>query len=92
MRRIYSILFIYLVLFSQFNSTQTKRHLDYSLTLDSTNWSYDSTNNVYYQIGVTYCTNPESTDYESLGIYVPGEYMTCTSSNSKYTCSINSSG
>ena len=92
MSRINSILFIYLVLFSQFNSTPTKRHLDYSLTLDSTNWSYDSTNNVYYQIGVAYCTSPVSTDYESLGIYVPGEYMTCTSSGSTYSCSINSSG
>ena len=92
MSRINSILFIYLVLFSQFNSTPTKRHLDNSLALDSTNWSYDPTNNVYYQIGVTYCTSPVSTTFESLGIYVPGEYMTCTSSGSTYSCSINSSG
>ena len=92
MSRINSILFIYLILFSQFNSTPKKRHIDYSLALDSSNWSYDSTNNVYYQIGVTYCTSPVSTTYETLGIYVPGEYMTCTSSGSTYSCSINSSG
>ena len=62
------------------------------MTLDNSNWNYDSTNNVYYQIGVTYCTSPASETYETLGIYIPGEYMTCTQGSSTYTCSINSSG
>ena len=92
MSRINSILIIYLLLFSQIDSSPIKRKLDYSLVLDTSNWSYDSTNNVYYQIGVAYCTNPASTTYETLGIYVPGEYMTCTKGTSTYTCSINSSG
>ena len=92
MGRINSILFIYLLLFSNINLIPlAKRKLD-SLTLDSSKWNYDSTNNVYYQIGVNYCTNPENTTYETLGIYVPGEYMTCTKGSSTYTCSINSSG
>ena len=47
-----SILLIYLVLFSTLNCLPTKRQLDNSLTLSTSNWSYDSTNNVYYQIGV----------------------------------------
>ena len=93
MERINSILFIYLILFSTISSLPHSQRKLASLTLDSSNWSYDSTNNVYYQIGVTYCTNPASTTYETLGIYVPGEYMTCTQgSSSTYTCSINSSG
>ena len=92
MSRINSILFIYLILFSQMGSTPSKHRLADSLILDSTNWSYDSSNNVYYQIGITYCSNPVSTTYETLGIYNPGEYMTCSASNSKYSCSINSSG
>ena len=87
-----SILFIFLIIFSNFNCSPVKRKLDYSLTLSTSNWSYDSTNNVYYQIGLVYCTNPASTTYESLGIYIPGEYMTCTEGSSTYTCSINSSG
>ena len=91
MNRINSILFLYLVLFSSNNSSPTKRKLD-SLTLSTSNWSYDSSNNVYYQIGVTYCANPASTTYETLGIYVPGEYMTCTQGSSTYSCSINTSG
>ena len=83
MSRIYSILLLYLILLSHFNSKPNLlRKLEYSLTFDNTNWSYDSTNNVYYQIGVFYCSNPASTTHESLGIYVPGEYMTCTESNS----------
>ena len=69
------------------------RHLEsYTLTFDNSNWSYDSTRGVYYQIGVVYCKNPVNTEYQSLGIYVPRQYLTCTESNGKYSCSINSSG
>ena len=92
MIRIKSILFIYLILFSTINSFPLPKRKLASLTLNSSNWSYDSTNNVYYQIGLTYYTNPATTTYETLGIYVPGEYMTCTQGSSGYTCSINSSG
>ena len=92
MVRIKSILYIYLILFSTINSFPLKKRKLASLTLDNSNWNYDSTNNVYYQIGVTYCTSPASETYETLGIYIPGEYMTCTQGSSTYTCSINSSG
>lgn len=72
---------------SQKNSDGT-----YSLDLDDSKWNYDETNNVYYQIGVVYCTNPETTDYESLGIYVPGDYFNGTkNSDGTYTCTINTS-
>jgi len=84
MVRIKSILFIYLILFSTINSFPLPKRNLASLALDSSNWSYDSTNNVYYQIDVTYCTNPATTTYETLGIYIPGEYMTCTQGSSKY--------
>ena len=54
------------------------------------NWQYDETNNIYYQIGLVYCMNPEDTAYESCGIYVPGEYFDGTkNSNGTYTCSVN---
>ena len=81
--------------FSLINKSNNLRLTDttYSLSFDSTNWSYDSSNGVYYQIGVIYCTNPATTDYNSLGIYVPANYLTCTAgSSNKYSCSINSSG
>ena len=64
----------------------------YNLDLDSSKWNYDETNNVYYQIGVVYCAKPETTDYESLGIYVPGDYFKGTkNSDGTYTCEINTS-
>ena len=71
------------------------RNLESSLVLDKDNWSYDSTNGVYYQIGVTYCKYPASSTHNILGIYVPGNYMSCSSSStssSKYSCSINTEG
>ena len=64
----------------------------YTLDFDSKDWSYDSDNKVYYQIGVVYCTNPVDIDYQSLAIFVPEEYMKCSESSGKYSCSINSSG
>ena len=78
MVRIKSILYIYLILFSTINSFPLQKRKLASLTLDNSNWNYDSTNNVYYQILVPYCTSPASETYETLGIYIPGEYMTCT--------------
>ena len=93
MGRIYSILLIFLILNSNYNCTNLLRHLDtYTLTFDSSAWSFDSTNGVYYQIGNVYCTTPVNTDYQSLGIYVPQEYMTCIGSGDSYSCTINSSG
>ena len=87
-------LITFICIFQSIFTTKNKRHLtSYSLSFDNTNWSYDSTNGVYYQIGIVYCTNPASTDYNSLGIYVPENYLSCTSSSSsKYSCTVNSGG
>ena len=61
-----------------------------ALAFDHSNWSYDSENNVYWQIGVVYCEQPETTEYESLGIYVPGDYMNATANgDGTYTCTVN---
>ncbi len=62
-----------------------------SLKFDSDNWSYDSSNNVYYQIGVNYVENVVSSTYESFGIYVPGDYLKCTASGDAYSCEVDSS-
>ncbi len=60
------------------------------LSLNMSKWKYDSTNNIYYQLGIVYCVDPETTTYESLGIYVPGSYMTGTkNSDGTYTCTLN---
>jgi hypothetical protein len=72
--------------------TVTDDYSTSSLHINMNNWSYDSTNNVYYQIGVQYVGKPVSTEYETLGIYVPGEYLTCSNSGSSYSCTVNEKG
>ncbi|MFE2420725.1 esterase [Streptomyces hokutonensis] len=66
----------------------------YSLEFDSTAWSYDATNDVYYQLGKVYVANPAATDYENLSIYVPGAYLTATanSDGTTYTAKLNRKG
>ena len=90
MSRIFSVLFFSFIIFSNINFSLEK--LESTLDFDKTNWSFDSTNGIYYQIGVVYCLNTTNTDYQSFGIYVPKEYLTCTQSGEKYSCEINSSG
>ncbi|MEU9246835.1 esterase [Streptomyces sp. NPDC048385] len=66
----------------------------YSLEFDSTAWSYDATNDVYYQTGKVYVANPAAADYENLSIYVPGAYLTATanSDGTTYTATVNPKG
>ena len=64
-----------------------------ALTFDNSKWNYDDTNDVYWRVGVQYCAAPQAADYETMGIYVPGAYMTGTkNSDGTYTCTVNSSG
>ena len=64
-----------------------------SLTFNNKAWQYDATNDVYWQIGIKYCTKPETTDYETLGIYVPGAYLTAKANgDGKYTATLNEKG
>ena len=64
-----------------------------SLSVDNTVWNYDEEHDVYWQINMGYCSEPETTDYETMGIYIPGQYMTGVANNDgTYTCTINTGG
>jgi len=64
-----------------------------ALTFDGTKWNYDETNDVYWQIGVSYCAAPQDERYETLGIYVPGAYMAGTrNADGTYTCTVKAGG
>lgn len=64
-----------------------------SLTFNTSNWHYDAENNVYWQIGVGYCSRPETRDYENLAIYVPGDYFTAVANgDGTYSCTFNVTG
>lgn len=65
----------------------------FDLAFDAAAWQYDAENDVYWQVGVAYCATPETLEYETLGIYVPGAYMTGTQNeNGTYTCELNPEG
>ena len=64
-----------------------------NLTFTSRAWNYDAKNNVYWQIGAQYCSKPETTDYETLSIYVPGEYLTAApNDDGTFSCAFNATG
>ena len=63
------------------------------LKINNTKWKYDESNDVYYQIGVSYCTDPADEDYETLAVYVPGAYMQAKDNgDGTYTCTLSSDG
>ena len=80
-----------LILFSLFVFSEQKVESTI-LDLDSSDWSLDSENGVYYQIGLSYCTNVTNIEYQTMAIYAPKEYLTCTQTGEKYKCEINKSG
>lgn len=77
-----------------YNALVKDYDVDFSgLTFDETKWSYDGDNDVYYQIGVQYCTQPAALDYETLAVVVPGSYLNGTDNgDGTYTCTVNPDG
>ena len=60
--------------------------------VDMSKWQYNSDDDVYYQIGLSYCETPADSSYETMGFYVPGSYFKGTkNSDGSYTCTIDSS-
>ena len=63
------------------------------LNIDNSKWNYNSEDDVYWQVGISYCKNPADTNYETLGVFVPGAYMTAKqNSDGTYTCELNKNG
>ncbi|MCQ4636857.1 S9 family peptidase [Anaerovorax odorimutans] len=61
-----------------------------ALTFDNGKWNYDVGNDVYWQVKVSYCSDPETEEYETMGIYVPGAYMNGKKNgDGTYTCTVN---
>lgn len=60
-----------------------------SLALDASAWRYDEDNDVYYQLGLTYCLSPATDTYESLAVFVPGAYFSAEKNGDTYTCIVN---
>jgi len=61
--------------------------------IDMTRWQYNADDDVYYQIGISYCSDPADASYETLAVFVPGAYMTGTENgDGTYTCELNETG
>lgn len=57
--------------------------------IDRTKWLYNETDNVYYQIGISYAGN-QVDENQTLSIFIPGEYMSATSNgDGTYTADLN---
>ena len=58
--------------------------------IDMSKWMYHSDDNVYYQIGISYCGAPADASYETLAVFVPGDYFSGTDNgDGTYTCEIS---
>ena len=58
--------------------------------IDAAKWNYREEDDVYWQVGISYCENPSDASYETLGIFVPGAYMNATENeDGTYTCEVN---
>lgn len=61
--------------------------------IDNTKWQYNAEDDVYYQTGITYVAKPADTNYETMGIFVPGAYMKATANgDGTYTAKVNKRG
>lgn len=54
-----------------------------ALAFDMKAWHYDAEHNVWWQLGLPYCTKPATATYENLAIYVPGAYLSPTDKKAK---------
>ena len=61
--------------------------------IDMTKWQYEASDDVYWQVGLSYAATPADSSYETMGIFVPGAYFTATDNgDGTYTCSVNETG
>lgn len=58
--------------------------------IDMTAWQYNADDDVYYQVGISYCAAPANESYETLAIFVPGAYFDAVDNgDGTYTCTVN---
>ena len=63
------------------------------LKIDNSAWQYNADDDVYYQLGIPYCSAPADESLEQLAIFVPGAFMDGTENeDGSYTCELNEYG
>ena len=57
---------------------------------DMSKWQYSKENDLYYQVGISYCENPANEKYEKLAYFVPAAFMDAKkNADGSYTCKLN---
>ena len=60
--------------------------------IDMAKWQYNADDDVYYQLGISYCESPADTTYETLAVFVPGGFLSAEENgDGTYTCEVDSS-
>lgn len=91
--RIFALIMAMMMLLAMTGSLAQAEAVTNLSKIDNTAWLYNADDDVYYQIGISYCENPADTKYETLAIFVPGAYMNATDNgDGTYTCEINPDG
>ncbi|MGI6512654.1 MAG: subtype A tannase [Catenisphaera adipataccumulans] len=68
--------------------TTAKTSLD---TIDMSKWQYNEEDNVYYQVGIQYAEDAPDEAYDSLAVFMPGDYLKATDNgDGTYTCKLTS--
>ncbi len=61
--------------------------------IDMTKWQYEASDEVYWQVGLSYAANPADSGYETMGVFVPGAYFTAADNgDGTWTCEVNAEG
>ena len=75
---------------NEVSQTKTEDVVSNLSKIDMSKWEYNADDNVYYQIGISYCETPADSSYETLAVFVPGDYFSGTENgDGTYTCEIN---
>lgn len=58
--------------------------------INKNQWLYNEQDDVYYQLGLSYASHPKDKKYETMGIFVPGQYFIGKKNNNgTYSIKIN---
>lgn len=61
--------------------------------IDMSKWNYEAIDDVYWQTGLSYASTPADSNYETMGIFVPGAFFIGTDNgDGTYTCTVNETG
>ena len=92
-KSIFLIFFVMLMITASVCCAQNGMVITNLPKIDNSAWLYNADDNVYYQLGITYCETPADENYENLAVFVPGAYFTGKDNgDGTYTCEINSDG